>query len=134
MRALLLATSLTACGGKARPAPPRPPTFDARQLASRLDGIMREIETVTRTYEHDCPRMVSELAHVEDRARAPIDEARAARQDPERARALTLELRAYNDAATGRSDVIALRLAICWKQHGELHDQVQRVVDSLPTP
>jgi hypothetical protein len=134
MRALILVASLAACGGKAHPPPPGPPPFDARQLAARLDAVMGEIETVTRTYEHDCQRMVSELAQVEDRARGPIDEARAARQVPERARALTAELRAYNDAAAGRSDVIALRLAICWKRHEELHDQVQRVVDSLPTP
>jgi hypothetical protein len=125
---------VVACGGNAHPARPTPQPFDAHQLASRLDAAMHEIETVTRTLEHDCGRMVAELARVEERARGPIEEARVARGDPERARALSTELRAYNDAAAGRSDVIALRLAICWKQHGELHDQVQRVVDSLPTP
>ena len=132
---ILLASVVAACGGKAAPArPPQPPPFDAKQLAARLDAVMAEIEATSRTYEHDCVRMVGELARIEDRARGPIDEAREARKDPEHARQLTAELRTYNDAAAGRSDVIAMRLAICWKQHGELHDDVQRVVDSMPTP
>lgn len=133
MRALILLASLAAC---AHPAPPRPPppAFDARQLAARLDGVMAEIEATTRTYQHDCAKMLGEVARIEDRAKGPIGEARAARQDPEHARQLTTELRTYNEAAAGRSDVIALRLAICWKQHDELHDDVERVLHSMPTP
>jgi hypothetical protein len=135
MRSVIFLALLAACGGKTSPArAPEPPPFDAKQLAARLDAIMTEIETTSRTYEHDCVKMVGELARIEDRARAPIDEAREARKDPEHARQLTAELRTYNEAAAGRSDVIAMRLAICWKQHGELHDDVQRVVDSMPTP
>jgi hypothetical protein len=133
VRALILLAAQAACASHSQPRPP-PPVFDARQLAARLDAVMAEIEATTRTYEHDCARMVGELARIENRAKAPIDEARAARQDPERAKQLTTELRTYDQAAAGRSKLIALRLAICWKRHGELHDDVQRVVDSMPTP
>ena len=134
MRTLIVLLGLAACGGSQRPRPAPKPEFDAKALAAQLDAVMAEIEAATHTYEHDCATMVSELAKIETRARGPIDQARAAQQNPEHARALTSELRAYNQAAAGRSDVIAMHLAICYKQHPELDDQVQHVVDSMPTP
>jgi hypothetical protein len=131
----IAALALAACGGTSHPAPPPPPPeFDAKRLAAQLDAVMGELETTSRTYEKDCAKMVAELARVEDRARGPIEHAHAAQRDPDHAKQLTAELRAYNEAAAGRSELIAMRLAICFKQHGELQHDVQRVVDSMPTP
>lgn len=135
MRTLIVVFCVAACGGSQKPASPPPKSqFDAKALAAQLDAVMSEIEAATHAYEHDCASMVSELAKIETRARGPIEEARAAQQNPEQARALTSELRTYNQAAAGRSDVIAMHLAICYKQHPELDEQVQHVVDSMPTP
>ena len=134
MRPLIVLLCLAACGGSQHPRPAPKPEFDAKALAAQLDAVMAEIEAATHAYEHDCAAMVSELAKIETRAQGPIQQARAAQQDPEHARALTSELRVYNQAAAGRSDVIAMHLAICYKQHPELDEQVQHVVDSMPTP
>lgn len=137
MRALIIAIAaalLAGCGGPPRPASPAPPAFDAHGLAARLDAAMAEIEAATRAHADDCATMAGAVEAIEGRARGPVDEARAAERDPERARELTTALHAYDQAAAGRSDVIAMHLAICWRQHPELRDRLQRVVDAMPTP
>ena len=132
---LAIAAVLAAgCGGPPRPATPPPPAFDARGLAARLEAAMDEIEAATGAHAQACAAMADAVAAIEARARGPVDEARAAERDPEHARALTAALHAYDRAAAGRSDVIAMRLAICWQQHPELHDRLQQVVDAMPTP
>ena len=120
-----------ACGGPPHPA--APPPFDATRLAAELDAATRDMVAIAQHWQADCPRLLDELGGVEDRARRPVAEARAAEQDPDRAQQLTTAVRAYDRAADGRAQTIAMALAACWQQHVELRDRVQRVVDSMPT-
>lgn len=128
MRTLLVAAVLVACGGHPHP---HPPPFDARALAARVDEILGELATATAQHEADCPRMLDELERILTAAKPSFDEVRAAEADPERAKQLTTAMRAYDDR--GRSDAIAVGLAVCFRQHRELQDRVQHVVDSMPT-
>jgi len=131
VRALIALALAAACGGQAHPASP---PFDAGKLAAAIDGVMADIEVASRDYDRDCPRAVHAIEQIEARAAEPIGALHAAERDRERAAELAQAMHGYDTAAAGRSEVIAMRLAICWKRHGELHDQLQHVVDSLPTP
>ncbi len=128
MRALILAAALVACGGHPHP---HPPPFDARGLAARIDKILGDLATATAQHEADCPRMLDDLEAILAAAKPSFDEVRAAEADPERAKQLTTAMRAYDDR--GRSDAIAVGLAVCFRTHRELQDRVHRVVDSMPT-
>ena len=103
----------------------------ALALAARIDRLLGDLAAATAQHEADCPRMLDELERILAGAQQPIDEARAAEADPELAKQLTTALRAYDDH--GRSDAIAVGLAVCFREHRELQDRVQRVVDSMPT-
>jgi len=131
MRALIVALVLSACGGHPHPTPP--PPFDAAGLAAELDRVMSDLAAATARLEGDCPRMLDEIERILVGAKDPIDRARAAEADPERAKQLTTAMRSYDDRARGRSDAIAIGLAVCFRQHRELQDRVQRVVDSMPS-
>jgi hypothetical protein len=125
-RPLLLGLALAACGGHPHPAP-----FDARGLAAEIDHIVGALADATAKHEADCPAMLDDIERILAAARGPIDQAKAAQQDPERAKQLTSAMRAYDDR--GRTDAIAIGLAVCFRQHRELQDRVQRIVDSMPT-
>ena len=125
---LLGALALAACGGHPHP---HPPAFDASALAARIDKVLGDLAAATQQHEADCPQMLDELERILAAAQQPIADVRAAQADPEHARQLTTAMRAYDDH--GRSDAIAIGLAVCFRQHRELQDRVQRVVDSMPT-
>lgn len=123
---MLLAVVLAACGGQ-----PHPPPFDAKGLAARVDHIVGALASATAADEADCPKLLDDLERILANARGTIDDVKAAQADPERAKQLTSAMRAYEDR--GRSDAIAIGLAVCFRQHPDLQDRVQRVVDSMPT-
>ena len=123
---MLVAVALAACGGH-----PHPPPFDAKGLAAAIDHIVGSMADATATYEADCPKLLDELERILVAARGTIDQAKSAQSDPEHAKQLTSAMRAYDDH--GRSDAIAIGLAVCFRQHRELQGRVQRVVDSMPT-
>jgi hypothetical protein len=129
VRAVIVAAALAACGGS--PHPRAAPAFDASALAARIDRLLGDLAAAAERDQADCPRMLDDLEQILAAGRQPIDEVRAAEADPERARQLTTAMRAYDDR--GRSDAIAVGLAVCFRQHPELQDRVQRVVDSMPT-
>jgi sirohydrochlorin ferrochelatase len=126
MRALIVALALAACGGH-----PHPPPFDAKGLAAEIDRIVGSLADASAKHEADCPAMLDDIERILAAARGSIDEVKAAQKDPERAKQLTAAMRAYDDR--GRTDAIAIGLAVCFRQHRELQDRVQRVVDSMPT-
>lgn len=126
MRALILALAIAACGGQ-----PHPPAFDANGLAAELDHLVQAMADATAKDEADCPALLGDLEGILARGRGVIDRAKAAQGDPEHARELTSAMRAYGDH--GRSDAIAIGLAVCFRKHPELQDRVQRLVDSIPT-
>jgi hypothetical protein len=125
-RAILFVLALAACGGH-----PHPPPFDAKGLAAAIDHVLGSLASATATYEADCPKLLDELERILVAARGTIDQAKAAQADPEHAKELTSAMRAYDDH--GRSDAIAIGLAVCFRQHRELQERVQHVVDSMPT-
>jgi hypothetical protein len=129
VRSLWLA-ALVACGGPSHPAP----SFDAKQLAAELDHAMAEMAAIASDPGADCAAIVKRLGDAEQRARGPVERARQAQANPERAKQLTAALRAYDKPAAGRSDVIVGKLVVCYREHVELQDQIQHVVDSIPTP
>jgi hypothetical protein len=117
---------LVACGGQ-----PHPPPFDARGLAAEIDHVIGSLADATSKHEADCPAMLDDIERILAAARGSIDQVKAAQKDPEHAKQLTSAMRAYDDH--GRTDAIAIGLAVCFRQHPELQDRVQRVVDSMPT-
>lgn len=123
---LIFALVLVACGGQ-----PHPPPFDAKGLAARIDHLLGALANATATDEADCPKLLDDLSQILANARGTLDEAKAAQNDPERAKQLTTAMRGYEDH--GRSDAIAIGLAVCFRQHPELQDRVKQVVDSMPT-
>jgi len=131
MRAVIAVALAAACGGASHPAPP--PAFDAKQLAAALGGLVAEMAAAVKSAGDDCPRMVDELGAVLERGRGRLVEARAAQQDPDRAKQLTGELRAYDPAFARKGEAIGGMLGICYSQHPELQDRIKRVVDSIPT-
>lgn len=126
-RVMVLALALAACGGH-----PHPPPFDAKGLAAAIDHIVGSLADATATYEADCPKLLDELERILVAARGTIDQAKAAQADPDHAKQLTSAMRAYDDHGR-RSDAIAIGLAVCFRQHRELQERVERVVDSMPT-
>ena len=128
MRSVILVLGMAACGGHPNP---HPAPFDANGLAARIDKVLGDLAAATAQDEADCPRMLDELERILAAAKQPIDEVHAAEADPVRAKQLTTAMRAYDDH--GRSDAIAIGLAVCFREHRELQDRVQRVVDSMPT-
>jgi hypothetical protein len=125
-KAMLVAMLVAACGGH-----PHPPAFDARGLAAAIDHLLGSLADATARDEADCPTLLDELERILANGRGTIDQAKAAQADPERAKQLTSAMRGYEDR--GRSDAIAIGLAVCFRQHPELQDRVQHVVDSMPT-
>jgi hypothetical protein len=121
--------ALVACGGQ-----PHPPAFDAKGLAAELDHALAEMAAIVSAPDSDCATIAKQISDAEQRARGPIEQAREAQKDPQRAEQLTSAMRAYDKTAAGRSDAIAAKLAICYREHGELQDQIKLVVDSMPTP
>ena len=118
--------ALVACGGQ-----PHPPAFDAKGLAAELDRAMAEMAAIVAARGGDCATITQQIGDAEQRARGPIERAREAQKDPDHAKQLTSAMRAYDKA--GRGDAIGLRLAICFREHRELQDQIKHVVDSMPT-
>ena len=91
---------LFACGG-AKPAP-QPPKVDTRALAAELDAQMGEVASNIRTRRDDCPRLASELRAVFGRMKLSIARAREVQKDPELAKQLTRDLRAYDKVSADR--------------------------------
>lgn len=91
---------LFACGG-ARPTP-QPPKLDTRALAAELDAQLGEVAAIIHTRRDDCPRMASELRAVFARMEASLARAREAQQDPELAKQLTTDMRAFDQASAQR--------------------------------
>ncbi|MBA3455961.1 MAG: hypothetical protein H0T42_22880 [Deltaproteobacteria bacterium] len=91
---------LIACGG-ARPAP-QPPKIDTRALAAELDAQLGEVASIIHTRRDDCPGMASELRALFVRMEASLARAREAQKDPELAKQLTTDMRAYDQASAQR--------------------------------
>jgi len=91
---------LIACGG-AKPAP-QPPQVDTRALAAELDAQMSEVAAIVHNRRDDCTRMASELRAVFARMTVSLDRARQAQQDPEVAKQLTTDMRAYDEVSAKR--------------------------------
>lgn len=98
-RSVVLALML-ACGG-AKPAP-QPPKLDTRALAAELDAQMGEVAAIVHSRRTDCPRMASELRAVFARMSVSLDRAREAQSDPELAKQLTTDMRAYDAISAKR--------------------------------
>jgi hypothetical protein len=120
--------ALVACGG-----PQHAVSFDAKGLAAELDHAIAEMAAIVAAPGADCAVIVKRLGEAEERARGPVARAREAQADPDRAKQLTTAARAYDKVAVGRADAIAAKLAICFREHRELQDEIKRVVDSMPT-
>ena len=91
---------LVACGG-AKPAP-QAPKVDTRALAAELDAQMGEVAAIVHNRGTDCPRMASELRAVFARMTVSLERARHAQQDPEVAKQLTTDMRAYDAVSAQR--------------------------------
>lgn len=91
---------LIACGG-AKPTP-QPPKVDTRALAAELDVQMAEVAAIVHNRRDNCPRMASELRAVFARMTVSLDRARQAQQDPEVAKQLTTDMRAYDEVSAKR--------------------------------
>ena len=91
---------LIACGGAKQP--PKPPKVDTRALAAELDAQMSEVAAIVRTRRTDCPRMAGELRAVFARMTVSLERARLAQQDPEIAKQLTTDVRAYDAVSAQR--------------------------------
>lgn len=89
-----------ACGG-ATPAP-QPPKVDTRALAAELDAQLGEVASIIHMRRDDCPRMASELRAVFARMKASLDRAREVQKDPELAKQLTIDMRAYDQVSAER--------------------------------
>ena len=125
---------LVACGGATRtpaPAPPPSPAAELKALAAELDAQLTEVTTIVRVRRDDCGRMASELRAVFARMERSLARARAAQEDPERARLLTTELRAYDEASAQRDAQLERDFtpdARCARD-----PEVQQVLMSMPT-
>lgn len=91
---------LVACGGRTPAA--QPPKVDTRALAAELDAQLGEIASVVHTRRDDCPRMASELRAVFERMKVSIGRARELQKDPELAKQLTTDMRAYDQVSAER--------------------------------
>lgn len=100
IRAAMIATLVIACGG-AKPAP-QPPKVDTRALAAELDAQMGEVASIVHTRRDDCPGMASELRAVFERMKTSIGRAREVQKDPELAKQLTTDMRAYDQVSADR--------------------------------
>ncbi len=103
MRALLLVLVI-ACGGPQRPL--APPPFDAKALAAELDAHLAELARIIHARRDACPAMARDLRALFARMEPTLARARAAQQDPDHAKQLTTELRAYDRAAAEREAAI----------------------------
>lgn len=89
-----------ACGGT---TPVRqPPKVDTRALAAELDAQLGEVAAIIHTRRDDCARMAAELRAVFGRMRVRIDRAREVQKDPELAKQLTTDMRAYDKVSADR--------------------------------
>ena len=95
---------LVACGGT-KPAP-QPPKVDTRALAAELDAQLGEVAAIVHTRRDDCPRMARELRAVFARMKVSIARAREVQQDPELAKQLTTDMRAYDQVSAQRVTAI----------------------------
>jgi hypothetical protein len=99
IRAVMLAL-VVGCGG-AKPAP-QPPKLDTRALAAELDAQMGEVAAIIHDHRSDCPRMARELRAVFARMTVSLDRAREAQKNPEVAKQLTTDMRAYDAVSAQR--------------------------------
>lgn len=126
------------CGGPSRgTAPPgsshAQTSFDAKAIAAGLNALTSEMADAATAPDLECSALVTRIGEIEERGRPLVERAREAELDPEHAKQLTRELHVYDNLATGRSDAIARRLKICFSEHSELKQQIEQVVDALPT-
>lgn len=91
---------LVACGG-AKPAP-QAPKVDTRALAAELDAQLGEVAAIIHAHRTDCARMASDLRAVFARMTVSLDRARQAQQDPNVAKQLTTDMRAYDAVSAQR--------------------------------
>ena len=127
MRALVLAT-LIACGGAQRP---QEPAFDARGLAAEMDAQLADLARIVHTHRADCPAMARELRSLFARMEPTLARARAAQANPDHAKALTTELRAYDRAAAQREAAIEADFTVdaaCARDA-----EVREVMRTMPT-
>lgn len=90
-----------ACGGAQRPA--SKPTIDTAALAAELDQHMEQVAQIIHVHVANCPKLASELRVVFAKLRDSIGRAREAQKDPELAKSLTAQMRAYDGIAAQRS-------------------------------
>jgi len=118
-----------ACGG-AKPAP-QPPKVDTRALAAELDAQLGEVAAIIHTRRDDCPRMASELRAVFARMKASLDRAREVSSDPELAKQLTTDMRAYDQVSAQRVAAIEADFTVdatCARDPG-----VRDTLQTMPT-
>ncbi len=120
---------LIACGG-AKPAP-QPPKVDTRALAAELDAQLGEVAAIVHDRRTDCPRMARELRAVFVRMTVSLERARKAQQDPEVAKQLTAEMRAYDAVSAQR--VAAIEAEFTVKATCARDPAVRDALETMPT-
>jgi len=117
------------CGG-VRPAP-QAPSVDTAALAAELDAQLGEVATIIHTRRDDCPKLATELRDLFVRMKATIGRAREIQKDPELAKQLTTDMRAYDQVTAQR--VAAIEADFTVDATCARDPAVRETLQSMPT-
>lgn len=130
MRTALILLAL-GCGGATKPPAPQPPAVDTAALAAELDAQLGEVATIIHSRRTDCPALARELRAVFVRMKVSIERARELQRDPDLAKRLTTDMRAYDEVSEQR--VAAIEADFTVDATCARDPAVRETLQSMPT-
>ncbi len=128
---MVIALAAAGCGGSPAQHSAGPAPFDAHALAAELDAEMAELAAIVHAHQGDCAQLAAAMRTLFVRMEASLARARAAQQDPDRAKQLTAALRAYDQRTAQHMAAIEADFtadATCARDA-----QVREVLSTMPT-